>query len=63
MTAPLLCCISSLQEKLKFNNFKGNYMHGLTIFLSFVAVQLERKAFWFSFLRAITTSPTPRDMH
>lgn len=63
MYAPLLCHISLLQEKLKFNNFKGKYMHGLTIFFSFVAVQLERKVFWFSFLRAITTSPTPKNMH
>lgn len=38
MSAPLLFHISLLQEKLKFNNFEGKYMHGLTIFLSFVAV-------------------------
>lgn len=32
MTALLLCCISYLQEKLKFNNFKGKCMQGLVIF-------------------------------
>lgn len=63
MTAPLLCAISSLQEKSKFNNFKGKYVHDLTILLSFVAVQLKREVFWFFFLRAIITSLIPRDMH
>ena len=58
MTA-LLCCISYLQEKFKFNNCKGKYMQGLIISSLSQLYSLKEKVFWFPFLRGTTTLLPP----